>query len=198
MSRVIGLTGGIASGKGVVAQALAEMGMRVLDADAIAHEFLKEDKWVMKEVVRAFGHEVLAKDGGVDRKKLGEIVFRDPMHRRTLEDILHPRIREELIRRVLAIKGDVVLEIPLLIEQGGEGHVDLVVVVYCSRERQIERLMQRDGIDRDEASRRVDAQLPLGEKVLKADFLINTNGTLENTVEQTKRLYHAIREREMS
>jgi dephospho-CoA kinase len=198
MPKVIGLTGGIASGKSLVSQTLKGLGMTVIDADEVTHELMAKDETVKQEVVGAFGTEVLAADGTIDRGRLGAIVFRDQERRRQLEKIMHPRILAQLWQKARESKADVVLDIPLLIEHGGHERVDVVVVVYTTRERQIQQLMGRDRISREEAIRRVDAQLPLEEKVSHAHYVINNSGTEEETVEQTTRFYKLIKGKERS
>lgn len=192
MMRIIGLTGGIASGKSVVSQQLEQLGMRTIDADEISHEILARDEGVKQAVVDAFGTEVLTRDGLTDRKKLGKIVFQNPDHRKTLERIMHPPIGAELWKKAREGMDDVVLEAPLLIETGGHERVDLVVVVYATREHQIQRIMKRDGISKEEATERIDAQLPLARKVSYADYLINNCGSLEDTESQVFRFYHVV------
>jgi dephospho-CoA kinase len=192
MPRVIGLTGGIASGKSAVSQILKRLGMVVIDADGIAHEILATDEAIKQEVVAIFGSEVLNAGGAVDRGRLGNIIFQDAGRRRALERILHPLIRDELWKRAREGNDDVVLEVPLLIEQGEHARVDLVVVVYAARECQIERLMGRDTISREEAVSRIATQLPLEEKVSYAQYVINNNGSLEETEEQVLRFYQAV------
>jgi dephospho-CoA kinase len=198
MPKVIGLTGGIASGKSLVSQILAGLGMTVIDADDVSHELMAKDKAVKQKVVETFGAGVLTAGGDVDRGKLGGIVFRDPGTRKDLERIMHPRILAQLRKRAQESSADVVLEIPLLIEQGGHERVDLVVVVYTTRERQVQRLMGRDGITREEAIRRIDAQLPLAEKVSYAHYVIDNSGTVEETEDQVTRFYKLIRGKERS
>jgi len=196
MPKVIGLTGGIASGKSLVSRALEGLGMTVIDADAISHEILAKDEAVKHKVVGTFGAGVLTAQGDVDRGKLGDIVFRDPGLRKVLERIMHPPIGAELWKRAQGGGDDVVLEIPLLIEQGGHERVDLVVVVYTTRERQIQRLMGRGGISREEAIRRIETQLPLEEKVSYAHYVINNNGSVEETEDQVTRFYQEIKGKE--
>jgi dephospho-CoA kinase len=198
MPRVIGLTGGIASGKSLASQTLKGLGMTVIDADDISHEILATDTSIRQAVVRTFGKEVLNEEREIDRGKLGRIVFFEkPELRKELEAILHPLIREEMWKRALeSSSNDVVLDIPLLIETGALERVDLVVVVYATRELQIQRLMARDGISREEAVRRINTQLPLEEKVSSAHYIINNTGTVEETEEQVIRFYQAIREKE--
>ncbi|OGP84057.1 MAG: dephospho-CoA kinase [Deltaproteobacteria bacterium RBG_16_54_11] len=198
MPKVIGLTGGIASGKSLVSQTLEGLGMAVIDADAISHELMAKDETVKQRVVKTFGTEVLTAGGAIDRGKLGGIVFRDPVRRQALERIMHPRILAQLRKRAQESSEDVVLEVPLLIEQGGHEQVDLVVVVYTTPERQVQRLMGRDGITREEAIRRIDAQLPLAEKVSYAHYVIDNSGTVEETEDQVTRFYKLIRGKERS
>ena len=194
------MTGGIASGKSLVSRILAGRGMTVIDADDISHEILAHDTSIRQEVVRTFGKEVLNEEGEIDRGKLGEIVFfQDSERRKALEAILHPPIREAMWKKARESRSDdVVLDIPLLIETGAHEHerVDLVVVVYATRERQIQRLVARDGISRQEAMSRIDTQLPLEEKVSSAHYIINNTGSVEETEEQVIRFYQVIREKE--
>jgi dephospho-CoA kinase len=198
MPRTIGLTGGIASGKSLVSRTLKGLGMTVIDADDISHEILAHNTSIKQEVVQTFGKEVLNEEGEIDRGKLGSIVFsQKPELRKDLEAILHPSIREEMWKRARESRSnDVVLDIPLLIETGAHERVDLVVVVYATRELQIQRLMARDGISRQEAMGRIDTQLPLEEKVSAAHYIINNTGSVEETEEQTTRFYQVIREKE--
>jgi dephospho-CoA kinase len=198
MPWIIGLTGGIASGKSLVSQTLKRLGMTVIDADDISHEILAGDTAIKQEVIRIFGKEVLDEEGEIDRAKLGNIVFsQKPELKKDLEEILHPLIREEMWKRARESRSnDVVLDIPLLIETGARERVDLVVVVYATRELQVQRLMARDGISRHEATQRIDSQLPLEEKVSAAHYVINNTGSVEDTEEQTTRFYQAIREKE--
>jgi dephospho-CoA kinase len=198
MPRVIGLTGGIASGKSLVSRTLQGLGLTVIDADEVSHELMAKDKVVKQRVVETFGTAVLTAGGEIDRERLGQIVFRDQERRRQLEQIMHPGILARLWLKARESKADVVLDIPLLIEQGGHERVDVVVVVYTTRERQIQRLMGRDRISRAEAVRRVDAQLPLEEKVSHAHYVINNSGTEEETVDQATRFFKLIKRKERS
>jgi dephospho-CoA kinase len=196
MPKVIGLTGGIASGKSLVSRTLQGLGMTVIDADEISHELMAKDKAVKQKVIETFGSEVLTAEGEIDRQRLGQIVFQDAERRQQLERIMHPAILARLSERAHESKADVVLEIPLLIELQGHEGVELVVVVYATRECQIERLMSRDRISREEAISRIEAQLPLEEKIPYADYVINNNGTVEETMDQVTRFYKLIRGKE--
>jgi dephospho-CoA kinase len=196
MPRIIGLTGGIASGKSTVSRILRERGLPVIDADSVAHEILATDEGIKQKVAATFGQEVLTAAGDVDRARLGTLIFRDAERRRDLERILHPVIGAMLRQRAQEEDDVVVLEIPLLIEVGEHERVDLVVVVYATREHQIQRLMERDRLTREEAGRRIETQLPLDEKVAYADYVINNDGSPEETEEQVIRLDQAVREKE--
>jgi dephospho-CoA kinase len=198
MPRVIGLTGGIASGKSEVSRILRERGLPVIDVDGVAHEILATDEGIKRKVAAAFGPEVLTADGAIDRTRLGTLIFRDAERRRDLERILHPMIGTVLRQRTQEADDIVVLDMPLLIELGEHELVDLVVVVYATREHQIQRLMERDGLTREEAMQRIETQLPLDEKVIHADYVINNNGSLQDTEEQVLRLYQALRENKKS
>jgi len=198
MPRVIGLTGGIASGKSLVSRTLRGLGMTAIDADHVGQEFMAKDDAVKEEVVKTFGPAVLTKGGEIDRTKLGAIIFRDPERRKALERIMHPLIGAELWKRARESGHDIVLEIPLLIETGGHERVDMVLVVYATRECQIQRIMGRDGMTEEEAVRRIDAQLPLEEKVPYAHYVINNTGTVEETEEQVVKFYQEIKGKEAS
>ena len=183
--RVIGLTGGIATGKSSIARFIQSKGVLVIDADQLAREAVEPGSRGLAEVVAAFGTGVLAPDGQLNRKRLGELVFSDSVRRRQLEGILHPeigRLAEERISRA-AGSGQLVVfyEAPLLVEAGVTGRVDEVWVVTVRPEVQLERLVQRDGISRAEAQRMIDSQMPLAEKETYGRVVIDNSGTPEET-----------------
>ena len=184
-TRVIGLTGGIASGKSSVARFFQAKGAVVIDADQLAREAVEPGSRGLSEVVAAFGEGVLAADGTLDRKRLGELVFADSARRRQLEGILHPEIRrlaEERIARAAGTGPGVVFYMaPLLIEAGATDRVDEVWVVTVHPEVQMQRLLLRDGISRDEAQRIIDSQMPLTEKEKHGRLVIDNSGTPEET-----------------
>jgi dephospho-CoA kinase len=181
--RVIGLTGGIATGKSTFAAALRALGAPVIDADALARQAVARGSPGLAEVVRAFGEEVLAPSGELDRKKVAARVFADAGGRARLEAIVHPAVRraaqDELERLARAGHALAFQDIPLLYENGLDRAMDLVVVVYAPRERQLERLAARDGLSRAEAEARLAAQLPVEEKAARADVLVVNLGTVE-------------------
>lgn len=198
--RLIGLTGGIGSGKSTVARMLAAHGAPVIDADAIVHELQAAGTPLLAEIVEAFGDDVLQPDGSLDRAALGDIVFRDPEARTRLGRLVHPKVGAEMMTRVAAAKADghavAVLDIPLLLEGRTAGRAglpyDAVVVVWVPRAVQIERTVARDGCDEHEAERRVDAQMSLDEKRGHADHVIDNSGSLEATEAQVKRLWETL------
>ncbi len=150
----------------------------------------------LDEIRTAFGENVILPDGTLDRRRLGGIVFSDTAKRRQLEEITHPRIRETMARRIddAARRGQpVIAEIPLLFESDASlALVDVVIVVYISPELQLQRLMARDGLSREEAQARIDAQLPLAEKVMRADFVIDNEGDPASTRSQVARIWQEL------
>lgn len=186
--RVIGLTGGIATGKSSVASFFQARGAVVIDADQLAREAVEPGSRGLAEVAAAFGGGVLTADGRLDRRRLGEIVFSDSARRSRLEGILHPEIRRLAEERIAcaARAGQRVLfyMAPLLLEAGVTDRVDEVWVVTVRPEVQLERLMRRDGISREEAQRIIDSQMPLAEKESYGRIVIDNSGTPEETSRQ--------------
>ena len=195
--RVIGLTGGIGSGKSTVAALLAERGATVIDADKIGHEVYRPGSEGFTRVVETFGRGVVAADGTIDRKALGAIVFADPERRRKLEAMTHPRIRERFQQRLDALtaedfRGLVFFDAPVMIESGNYRNMDRMVVVITDEATQIARLMARDGIDRGEALRKIKSQMPLAEKAKLADYVIDNSGDRAATEAEVRRVYRAL------
>lgn len=183
--KVVGLTGGIASGKSSVANILENCGAVVVDADLLAREVVAPGESAYHAIVNAFGNMVLRTDGTLDRTALGKLVFADAAARKILEEITHPRIAERAARRIEEerLRGARVLfyVVPLLIEAGLVSTVDEVWLVSVGKEEQINRLMKRDAISREEALRKIAAQMPLQEKAAYADVIIDNNGLPEET-----------------
>lgn len=182
----VGLTGGIACGKSTVARMLAEKGAEVIDFDEMAHAVQNSGGPVWREIVRHFGEGVLREDQSIDRRRLGELVFADREKRELLNRLVHPAVFEEWQRRLAEIglkrpDAIVVSDIPLLIEAGMMGMVDLVLLIYITPEEQIRRAMARDAISRPEAVLRLAAQMPIGEKLRFADIVIQNGGSPEET-----------------
>jgi len=175
--RLVGLTGGIATGKTTFAAALRAQGLPVVDADELARRVVAPGAPALAAIAEAFGPAVLGPDGALDRKALGRLVFADAGARRRLEAITHPAIRRameaETARLAAAGHDLVVYDSPLLYEAGLEGAVSLVVVVYAPREAQLARLQARDGLSRAEAEARLAAQLPIEEKAGRADAVVD-------------------------
>jgi dephospho-CoA kinase len=182
----VGLTGSIAVGKSYVVSVLRELGCVVFDADKVAHSVMEPGRPAYQDVVNEFGAGVLAEDGSIDRGKLGAIVFADEARRKRLNEIVHPRViaeQDRLLREAEAADpgGIAIIDAALMIESGGYKRFDKLIVVFCDTETQIERLMKRNQISREDAERRVAAQMSSDEKRKYADYEIDTSGTFEET-----------------
>lgn len=194
----VGLTGGIASGKSTVAEILREQGCEIIEADLLAHEYLKPENPVSQEVIREFGPQILDASGAIGRAKLGEIVFGDPKKLARLNAITHPRVLREISHRLdeLARPGGpavAVVVAALHIEAGYHKNFDRLVVACCRSEQQLERLLQR-GLSREQAEKRIASQMPIEEKRRLADDVIDCSGTLEETRRQTIALAAKLRQ----
>jgi dephospho-CoA kinase len=190
--RIVGLTGSIGSGKSAVLSILAELGIPCSDADELARRAVEPGSIGLREVVAEFGEGVLTPDGSLDRKRLGEVVFADPQKRKTLERIIHPRVREAMLAFVSQQTGEaglVVLDVPLLFENGFDQLCDRTATVVVDEQTRKSRLSQRsDRLSPEEVDRRLKAQMPQDEKVAKSDAVIDNNGTLEDTRRQVEAL----------
>lgn len=188
MTIVLGLTGGIATGKSTVSEMLKKEQIPVIDADILAREAVAKGKPAYKRVIEAFGNEILSENGELNREKLGAIVFADEQKRQVLNQIIHPEVRKEMIKQrdALIQSGSklVVLDIPLLFESGLEHFVDFILVVAAKDEIQLDRLMKRNQLSEDEAVNRINAQLPLDVKKRKADAVIDNSGDKSETKAQ--------------
>lgn len=189
---IIGLTGGIATGKSTVSNMLRDLGIPIIDADLIAREVVEPGEKAYGEIVEQFGEDILTKEGEIDRKKLGTIVFRDEEKRMLLNKIVHPAVRSEMRRRAEEYLNNghptVVMDIPLLFESKLQQMVEKTIVVYTTKETQLQRLMQRDQLTEEEALQRIHAQLPVEEKKSLADAVIHNEGSLSETKEQLLQL----------
>jgi len=195
---ILGVTGGIASGKSAVSRMLEELGAPIIDYDVIAREIVEPGKPAWKDIVACFGESVLKEEKQIDRKKLSDLVFRDPGKRKQLESFTHPRIIEEADRRADEIAGRnpkaiIQVVVPLLFEINIQDRFDKVLLVYVPREIQIERLMKRDTIARESAESILKAQLPIDDKLEYADFVIHNEGTLEETRHQVEQLWEELK-----
>jgi dephospho-CoA kinase len=194
----VGLTGSIAVGKSFVALALAELGCFVLDADVTAREVVAPGTMGLRSLVEAFGEVVLRGDGELDRARLAEIVFADADQRQLLNSILHPIIiaaQDEWLKSCEAKdpRGIAVIDAALMIETGSYRRFDRIIVVHCHTEAQLERLMKRNNLSREEAVRRIAAQMPQEEKIRHADFLVDTSQGFDDTRRQVETVYGMMR-----
>lgn len=190
--KVIGLTGGIGSGKSTVSQFLAELGAVILDADEIGHEAFKPDTEIWRQVVAAFGRQILTPDGNIDRKKLGNIVFSNPESLSRLNQIMHPRMYDMVKAQLEEYRRQgtrvVVLEAPLLLEAGWTPLVDEVWVTTAPEATVLKRLEERTGLSQAESLARLRSQLPSEERVRQADVVINTDCDLDELKSKVKEL----------
>ncbi|MEZ4598502.1 MAG: dephospho-CoA kinase [Syntrophotaleaceae bacterium] len=189
---VLGLTGGIASGKSTIADIFRQFGAAVVSADVLAREVVRPGSAVLAAIAEHFGRGILYETGSLNRKAMAELIFRDPGARSALNTITHPAIAELADRKFDELKRSgaqlIVYDVPLLFEAGAERQVDKVLVVNLDREQQLLRLQKRDGISLDQAEKRIASQMPLREKVARADFVIDNSGSLEETVRQVREL----------
>ena len=193
---LVGLTGGIATGKSTVSAILRELGAIVLDADVLAREVVEPGQPALDAIVREFGPGVLTPQGTLDRKKLAAIVFAAPERRKTLEAITHPAIRDRFLARLAELEaqgfeGLVFWDAPVMIEAGGHKAMDRLVVVVTDGATQLERAVGRDG-DRADIERRIANQLPLSEKAKLADHVIDNSGDRAATEARTREVYAAL------
>jgi dephospho-CoA kinase len=195
---IIGLTGGIASGKSTVGRMLTERGAKLVDADEVAREIVRPGEPALEAIASLFGQAVLQPDGTLNRQALGDIVFRDKEQLIELEAITHPAIRQRMQSLIHSFEssnpnGLTVADVPLLYETKQEKLYEGIMVVYVPAELQLERLMERSGMSREEASRRISLQMGMEEKRERADWLIDNSGTLEETEQQVDRFWNSRR-----
>ena len=190
--KVLGLTGGIGSGKSMVLSMFANLGAEVIDADQLAREVVEPGQPALEEIATAFGRDMLMPDGRLDRGKLARIIFADPVARARLNAITHPRIRERMATE-MALRGSrpglLIVDIPLLYENDRSDTVESVIVVWVDAKTQLRRLTERDGLTPDEARQRIAAQMPLDEKRARADLVVDNSGSRENTRRQVEAIY---------
>jgi len=192
-SLILGVTGGIASGKSMVTEVFRSLGACVVSADELSREAVAPGSETLARLVAQFGRGILLPDDSLDRKALAERIFRDRAARAALNRITHPAIASlaEMRLQELVRQGErlIVYEAPLLFEAGAEGRVDAVLVVRIEESQQLARLMRRDGLSEAQARARIAAQMPQAEKVARADFVIDNSGTPEGTLRQVKSLF---------
>ena len=195
---IVGLTGGVASGKTVISQILREEGAYLIDADQIAKDLVRPHTFVWNELRRVFGDGILDEDGSIHRKKLAAKVFSDPEQRNLLNQILHPRIKEEMDRRAKEIgqndpEAIVVIDAALLVEVGNYREMDRLIVVASTARQQIERLRNRNGMEEEEAQKVIASQMPLEEKLKVADFIIRNEGSLDEMKRRVKEVFQELK-----
>ncbi len=196
--RKIALTGGIATGKSYVANRLRESGVLLVDADVLAREVVASGTPGLAAVRQRFGPDAVRRDGTMDRVRIGQIVFKDKRARQDLEAIIHPAVQRAIDQFFASLPKRTpfaVADIPLLFETGREGQFTSVVVVACPRPMQLERMMIRNKLSKEDAERRLAAQLPIDQKVARATYVIRTDGSFDETDAQVKALIEALRAR---
>jgi len=194
---LVGLTGGIATGKSTVSAMFAHLGAKVVDADLLAREVVMPGQPAHAQIVKEFGPDVLQEDGALDRKRLGALVFADAQKRKRLEEITHPaiRVRQQRILSVYeeeAFDGIVIWDAALLVESGGAKGMDRVVVVTADPAAELRRLVERDGFSEEEARGRMASQMPLAEKVKVADYVIDNSGSRAETERRVREVHRAL------
>lgn len=197
----VGLTGGIASGKSTVDKLFQDKGAHVIDHDTLAHRVEEPDRSAWRDIVSFFGAEILNSDRTINRSKLGAFVFSDESKLKRLNDIVHPAVFREWMKEVEGIAdqdpaGIIISDVPLLFEVGWQDAVDVIVLIYISREMQIRRLVARNGYSLPEAEERLNAQMPIDDKVMRADFVINNEGPIEETKKNVDRVWESLLEHE--
>ena len=198
MSLIVGLTGGIGSGKSVVAEMFRQRSARIISADSIAKDLVQFGEQAWKEIVSFFGDRILLENGEIDRVFLGKIVFNDFAKRKVLESILHPkifdeekRIYEQMIEEDPGVL--VILEAALLIESGNSKNMDRVALVICNKTERIRRLIERDGLTRSEIEKRLEAQMEIDDKIKYADYVLSNEGTMADLEANVEVLYSKLK-----
>lgn len=193
MSLLVGLTGGIGSGKTLVASIFENLGAIIIDADILCRELVMPGQPALQEIAQTFGHDILDSAGELDRKKLASTVFQDAKRKKALEKILHPLVFAEEQRFYRAIRQQnpqalVIIDAALLIESGNYKCVDKVILVACDEENQIQRVLKRGGFNREEVIDRIRSQMALAEKKKFADYIIENDSTEEHLRESVQKL----------
>lgn len=186
---LVGLTGNICSGKSTVAQYLKELGAYVIDTDKVAHELYEKDISIRDNLIFYLGAEILNKDFKIDREKLGSIVYKDKSAMKRLESLVWPKVSEKVDQLISEEKGIIIIEAPMLYESGMDKKHDKNVLVVVDEETQLQRLMERKNISKEEAFIRVNSQMPQFEKQCKADYFLCNMGSLSSLKNKVKFLY---------
>jgi len=192
----IGLTGNIGTGKTTVAWMFQEHGVTLLNADEIAHETIEPHTAVWKQLYERYGKRVVLSDGVIDRRALAGIIFSDNSERKFVEGVIHPRVHEELTKRIADSKRNgtpmIMVEVPLLFETRWDKEMDSIIVVSCDIEQQIKRCTEKFGWTREEVLTRIKAQRPIEDKIAKADYVIDNGGSKEETLKQVRRIHASL------
>ncbi|KAI9476555.1 MAG: dephospho-CoA kinase [Benjaminiella poitrasii] len=195
--KLIGLTGGIATGKSTVSRLLAEKNIPIIDADKIARDIVEPGRKANQLIRQHFGDEVFLPDGYIDRPKLGQIIFQDPEKRKILNQCTHPYVRLEMLKEAFLhwLKGTdiVIFDVPLLIESKLDRFMSTNVVIYCSDVLQLQRLRKRDNLSEEQALQRIKAQMPMSEKVAKADIVLDNSSNIQQLETQVKNMIEKLR-----
>lgn len=199
MALLVGLTGGMGSGKTTVGELFKALGARVLDADVICRSLVEPGKPAWQEIVDLLGDGIIKDDQTLDRRKIADIVFKDPEKKERLEAILHPRVIEEeqaIYKDILKDAPDalVIIDAALLIESGNYRKVDKVIVIACDEETQLERIMAKNMFSREDAQRRLQQQMPLEEKIKFADYVLYNDSGLSGLKKKVEALFHQLKQ----
>lgn len=194
---LVGLTGGVGTGKSAVSRMLRDLGCLIIDADLLAREVVEPGEPAYDKIVAEFGKQILETDGRIDRKKLGALVFADPAKRKRLEEFTHPEIRQRqagILAELLTegFEGLVIFDAALLLETGGAKNMDRVIVVYASEATQLRRLMLRDNLSEAEAREKIRSQMSLSLKVKQAHYVVDNSGTREETDRRVREVHQAL------
>ncbi len=194
LKKVIGITGGIASGKSNVCNVIKNEGYQIIDSDKINRELSLKGQPIYLKIVEKFGNDFLTTDGEIDKKKLAKLIFHNSKAKEELNNLSHPIIIDEIKRQISLSLDDIVfVEIPLLYEAHLEYLCDKIICVFLNKKTQVERLMQREGIDEDYALEKIHSQMDLYEKKLKADFVVDSKGDFEETKKQVIEIINKIK-----
>ena len=194
---IVSLTGGIATGKSVVAQILKELGCYIHKADLVAHQLMAPFEPAWKHILDHFGPTLLKSDNTIDRAKLGSIIFSDKEERLFINNLLHPLVFKEKEKEIVRLKNEglfkiFISEAALTVEAGYAQFFDKIIITHCQINIQIKRLMKRDGISRTEAEKKIKSQMPSEQKLDYADYSIDTSGTLEETIDQSEQVFRIL------
>lgn len=194
---LVGLTGGVGTGKSTVSRMFRDLGCLIIDADLLAREVVEPGEPAYAKIVTEFGKQILDAEGQIDRKKLGTLVFGDPAKRRRLEGFTHPEIRQRqaaILAELMTegFEGIAIFDAALLVEMGGAKNMDRLVVVYADPGTQLKRIMLRDDISEAEARQRLRSQMPLAEKVKQAHYVVDNSGSREETERRVREVYQAL------